>query len=65
MDMDNTESPVLREHDAAGTWLEHVSKADLAGFWEVKTQEARLPSWNISHGQGMHAVSIFFFMEPS
>lgn len=55
-----TLSPVLRDHSAAGTWHEHVSKAGLAGCWEVKTQEARLPSWNISHGQRMKALSIFF-----
>lgn len=59
-----TLAPVLWDHNAAGTWHEHVSKVDLAGCWEVKTQEARLPSWNISHGQGMKALSIFF-MKPS
>lgn len=60
-----TECPVLRDHDAARSWQEHVPRVDLAGCWELKTQEARLPSWSISQGQGMNALSIFFFMKPS
>lgn len=60
-----TECPVLRDHDAARTWHEDVPRVDLAGCWELKTQEARLPSWSISQAQGMNALSIFFFMKPS
>lgn len=55
----NTESPDLRDHDAERAWCEHVYKVNLAGYWEVKAQEARLPSWGISHGEGMNPLSIF------
>lgn len=63
--MDSTECPVLRDHNAASTWHEHVPRVDLAGCWDVKTQEARLTSWSSSQGQGMNALSIFFCMKPS